>query len=187
MQGSPKLRKAVWVWANGCKSTRKHLPASIEDLDRLAQIAVLAASSLTAQPIVYVADTSTRSKMQDGKVQDTHAATLEQGVTPCASCDVDTLPSCPRAKRNKFQMVPELDPSRTEMGGKVRALHPQTNAVCPAVASTSSAASKECNHQSGEPMNTDAIPPPTFSEHDLREDTRITPCHNCGSTDCICA
>jgi GNAT superfamily N-acetyltransferase len=53
---SPSLRAAIRTWALDSKSTRRHLPDNPTDLDALTPFAILAASSLTARPLVYVAD-----------------------------------------------------------------------------------------------------------------------------------
>ncbi|HYE63582.1 MAG TPA: GNAT family N-acetyltransferase [Phycisphaerales bacterium] len=51
---SDTLRAAILRWANDSKSTRRHLPLDMTDLDGLAEFAALAGSSLTARPLVYV-------------------------------------------------------------------------------------------------------------------------------------
>jgi len=77
---SPSLRAAIRTWALNSKSTRRHLQGTPTDLDALTPFAVLAASSLTARPLVYVASANVARPCSDGRGD--HAESPSTLTTP---------------------------------------------------------------------------------------------------------
>jgi hypothetical protein len=72
LEASPTLHGAICRWANDSKSTRRHLP-DLANAETLTELCVLAGSSLTARPLVYVA--SGGQPLRGGS-SPIHAATL---------------------------------------------------------------------------------------------------------------